>query len=81
MNYKKLNLRIVPTYSFADTYGTGDHHRVTKYNVVRDFTKEEVNRPIKYSIQVIEKGVTVETFKSEVNANIFIQALLEINHG
>lgn len=75
------NLRIIPTHNWVDSYGTGDSQKHFKYNVVRDYFREELYgtpekpRNTSYSQSVIDKGLTIETFNSEKNAEIFLNAL------
>ena len=73
------NLRITPKKEFRDSWGTGDHQSSFKYEVRRDFTQEELKRGLRYSDEVIKNGVAIETFNSETNAEIFMNALKQIN--
>jgi hypothetical protein len=68
------NLRITPKKKFIDSYGTGDHQAYNVYEVRRDFTQEELAKR-NYTDEVIQSGVVLENFNSEVNANIFLTAL------
>lgn len=75
------NLRIVPSRNYRDTYGTGDSQAYTTYEVRRDYFASELKfndgRTIPYADSVIASGVTMETFNSEVNAAIFINAIAD----
>jgi len=68
------NLRITPKRKFVDGYGTGDTQSYNVYEIIRDYTKEEIAKR-NYSNEVIKKGVVIETFNSETNAEIFLNAL------
>jgi hypothetical protein len=69
------NLRITTKSNWIDQYGTGDREITLTFEVRRDFTEAELNRKIKYSNEVIQSGVIIETFQSADNANIFMKAL------
>ena len=69
------NIRINPKRQFVDNFGTGDHQSFFVYEVVRDFEDKELNPKIPYAKSVIDKGVVIETFNSESNAKLFMQAL------
>lgn len=68
------NLRITPKRKFVDSYATGDHQGYNVFEIRRDYTKEELSK-INYSNEVIKSGVVLETFSSEENAEIFLNAL------
>lgn len=72
------NLRITPKRKFVDSYGTGDHRSYNVFEVRRNYTKEELNKT-RYSDEVIKNGLVIETFNSETNAEIFLNALKQIN--
>ena len=76
------NLRVRPKRKFVDGYGTGDSQSYFVYEVVRDYTSEELSKH-NYSQDVINNGVVIETFNNEGNATLFKEALIirEINLG
>lgn len=68
------NLRIVTTKKFVDTYNTGDKQSYELFEVRANFSEEEIKK-WNYSKELIEKGKVIETFNSETNAEIFLNAL------
>lgn len=71
------NLRIVTTKKFVDTYNSGDKQSYELFEVRADFSEEEIKK-WNYSKELIEKGKVVETFNSETNAKIFLEALINL---
>lgn len=70
------NLRIVAIKKFVDNYGTGDNQSYEVFEVRTDFTKEEIKRR-NYSKELMERGKIIETFNSEQNTKIFLEALIK----
>ncbi len=70
------NLRITQKRTFVDTWGTGDSQSIISHEVRRDYLPIETDhKTIKYSQQVLDNGVVIETFNAEENAILFISAL------
>ena len=70
------NLRIVPEKRYSDGFGTGDHISYEVFNIVRDFTDDELKR-FNYTEGVIKKGIVLETLRSEEFAQVLLDAMKE----
>lgn len=66
--------RIVEAFRSVDTYGTGDQQRVPVFQIMRDWTPEELSTR-NYSPEVIEKGCLVDKVSVREVAECYVEKM------